>query len=171
MPALRLTAQAPPFPSWHRIWLYISVLCVTGLLTLVSLTILPLAAQSRTIPIGPLVPQAEPDLGTTSLVAELNMQNLGAKALGYVTHPYLTGRGKLLSFAGDNIQIFEYPTSDIAHKEAWAIFNRAPRLTAKDYFHIFLRDNLIGLYFGHNTVVLTATEEQMGYPLKTLVSP
>ena len=165
MSTLKLTAQIPSSLSWRRPWLYASILGMVGLLSLANFTVLPLVAQSYTIPISPVGPQAEPALGTLHLLADLNTQNLGAKALGYVTHPYLAGRGRLVSFVGDNIQIFEYPTNEIANKEAWAIFDRTPRLATKDYFHVFLKNNLIGLYFGYNSKVLTVTEGEMGYPL------
>jgi hypothetical protein len=146
-------------------WTYASAASAGGLFLLIRFAALPLAAQGYTIPISPVLPQAQPGTATSQFLTNLNAQDLGAMALGYVSHPYLTGQGTVLAFEGDNIQIFEYPSSEIAHSEALAIFKRAPGLAVKNYFHVFQQNNLIGLYFGHNNVVLEVTEENMGPPL------
>jgi len=144
---------------------YALVLCAASLPFLVKFAVLPLTTQSYAVSISPVLPQAEPGPATADLLANFSAQNFTVKPLDYVAHPYLTGRGTLVGFAGDNIQIFEYPTSAAAHDEALAIFGRAPRTAAESYFHLFLRANLIGLYFGHNAEVLAATEEMMGPPI------
>ena len=53
----------------------------------------------------------------------------------------------------------------MAHSEALAIFGRAPRTAAESYFHLFLKENMIVLYFGYNAAVLKATEGMMGSPM------
>jgi hypothetical protein len=111
------------------------------------------------------VPNAEPGVATSNLLGSLNAENLAVTSLGYVAHPYLAGRGRLFAFAGDNIQVFEYPTSEMAQAEASAIFGRSPRLATESYFHLYRQGNLIGLYFGHNAQVLKTAEETMGAPL------
>jgi hypothetical protein len=165
MSTLRLTIQKYPSFSWHRPWLYASVLGVVSLLLVLNFLALPLIAQSYEISISPTVPQAESETATSNLLASFNAQNFTAQPLDSVTHSYLTGRGTIFVLAGDNIQIFEYPDVATAREEAFAIFKRVPRLAIKSYFHIFLSGNLIGLYIGHNPVVLQITEEEMGPPL------
>jgi hypothetical protein len=149
----------------RRPWVYASLLGVAGLFFLVKFAALPLVAQSDTVPVNSIAPQAEPGLATSNLLIDLNSQGAGAEPLDYITHPYLRGRGTLLGFAGDNIQIFEYSTGETAHSEALAIWGRAPRLAAESFFHLYLQGNLIGLYFGHNAEVLKAAEKTMGAPL------
>lgn len=155
----------PKLFSLRRPWIYISISSAAGLILLINFAIMPLVVHGYSTSITPTGPQAEPGLSTSNLLRDLNAQNPGAGLLGYVTHPYLTGRGRLLGFAGDNIQIFEYPTSEMARSEALAIFGRSPRLAAVSNFHLYLRGNLIVLYFGYNTQVLKIAEEGMGSPL------
>src|SRR6185369_4591269 len=104
--------------------------------------------------VSPAVVQATPGSVTATLLADLKTQGIDAAPLGEVKHPYLTGHGTMIGFAGDNLQIFEYPTSETARAEAEAISKRAPRLVKKSFFHVYLHENLIGLYFGHNEAVM-----------------
>ena len=167
-PIWRRSHGASRFPlsfSMRRPWVYASLLGVAGLFVLVKFAALPLVAQSDTVPVNSIASQAEPGLATSNLLKDLNSQGVAAEPLDYVTHRYLTGRGTLLGFAGDNIQIFEYPAAETAHNEALAIWGRAPRLATESFFHLYLQGNLIGLYFGHNAEVLKATEETMGVSL------
>lgn len=170
MPTLELNKTARPhfFFSPRRPWMYVSILGTAGLLLLINFAAMPLVVQGYTTSIDPIVPKAEPGLATSNLLKALNAQNLGVENLGRVAHPYLAGRGTIFAFANDNIQIFEYPTSEMASKEASAIFERSPRLTTLDYFRLYLQGNLIGLYFGYNAEVLKITEEKMGPPIQAL---
>ena len=149
----------------HKPWIYFSVLGMVGFLFLANFVIVPMAQQSYAISIRPITPQAEPGAATASLVGDINAQGVSAESLGYASHAYLPGKGSFIIFAGDNIQIFEYPDNKTAQSEAAAIFKRAPSLVAKSYFHIFLRGNLIGLYMGNNAKVLSITEAVMGAPI------
>ncbi len=157
--------EVPSLLSLRRPWIYVAILGMIGLLFLINFIFLPLFRESYAISISSIAPQAEPGSATANLLTDINAQNFAVQSVGYVTHPYLTGRGRLIVFAGDNIQIFEYPKSDVAKSEALAIFKRVPRLAAENYFHVFLQGNLIGLYFGQNARVLTVAEEMMGLPL------
>jgi len=149
--------------------IYASIVGVAIVLLLANFEVLPLAIQSHVTLVDPVLPQAEPGPATAKLLMELNAQNPGVTLLDYVTHPYLTGRGTLVGFAGDNIQVFEYPTSELARSEAAAIFGRASRTAAKSYFHLFLKENLIVLYFGYNAAVLKATEDIVGPPIANTI--
>ncbi len=144
---------------------YATMIGVVLLLLAANVEGAPLQLPSRSISITPSMPQAEPNSATAHLLMSLNALAPMVVSFGYVTHPYLMGRGALLGFAGDNIQVFEYPTSEVARSEAAAIFEKAPRTAAKSYFHLFLRENLIVLYFGHNETVLKITEAMVGSPL------
>ena len=161
--------KSPLLFSTHRLWVYVSTVGMAGMIFLIiQYAALPLVAQSYTIPTNStnlIVPQAEPGVATSQLLEDLNAQNLNAELLSYVTHPYIAGRGTLLVFAGDNIQIFEYPTSEMARTEAMAIFGRAPRLATESFFHLYLQKNLIGLYFGRNVEVLRVAQQMLGFPL------
>jgi hypothetical protein len=153
------------FFSPRRPWMYVSILGAAGFFLFINFAIMPLVVHGYAVAIGPTVSQAKPGLATANLLSDLNSQNLAAWSFGGLTHPYLAGRGTLLVFAGDNIQIFEYPTDETARAEALAISGRSPRLAAQIYFHLYLRGNLIGLYFGYNAEVLRITEGEMGPPL------
>jgi hypothetical protein len=164
------TANVPLSFLSRGLWICASVLGLVVAFFLLQFAVLPLATRSYAASISPIAPQAEPGATTADFLKELNAQNLAANSLGSVTHPYLTGHGTLLGFAGDNIQIFEYPNSDIARTEALALFGRSPRLASESYFHLYLRDNLIGLYFGHNMAVMSVTQQMLGSPLASPVS-
>jgi hypothetical protein len=154
-----------------RVLMYASIpFGAAFLIFLVKVAVMPIAAQGYTVSVDPIAPLATPGLATSNLVADLNAQNLGAQPLGSVSHQYLTGRGTLVGFMGDNIQIFEYATNAIARAEASAIFKRAPRLATESLFHLYLRDNMIGLYFGHNAAVMQAAERTMGSPISATSS-
>jgi hypothetical protein len=166
MPALKLiTAQNHRSFSWRKPWLYVYAFGIVGLLSLSNFILLPLVAKSSIVPIDPTVPQAEPGIATSNLLASFNAQKPTARPLDFVTHSYLTGQGVIFGLAGDNIQIFEYPNADIARKEALAVFKQVPWLVSKNYFHIFQSGSLIGLYIGDNPAVLQLTEREMGAPL------
>jgi hypothetical protein len=168
MPVLKLRkniVEAPAFFSLRRRLIYVSLSGMMGVFFLVKLAVVPLVARGYTVPVAPLAPLAVPGPATATMIADLHAQNMSADSLRYATHPYLTGRGTLVGLAGDNLQIFEYPTGEMARKEASMIFTRAPRLATESFFHLYLRDNLIGLYFGHNAAVIQAAEQEMGAPL------
>ena len=140
-----------------------SLLGMMVLFLLIKFAVLPVIVQGYTIPVNPA--GAEPGVGTADLLREFNVQGSTVLSFGYVAHPYLTGRGRLLSFAGDNIQIFEYPNSEMARSEALAIPGKSPRLAAQHYFHVYRRGNVIALYFGHNADILRVTNAIMGSAL------
>ncbi len=149
----------------------ISILGMATLFLLINFEVLPFVARSQTISVYPAFPQAQPGPATADLLKDFRAQNFVVVPLDSVAHPYLTGTGTLLGLAGDNIQVFEYPTSGAAESEASAIFGRAPETAAKSFFHLFLRGNLIVLYFGHNTKVLEATEKVVSLPVRKISSP
>lgn len=150
------------FFSLHRPWIYTSIACAIGLFVLVNIAVMPLIVQGYTASITPTVAQAKSGPATANVLKDLNEQNLNVENLGHVSHPYLMGRGTLVGFMGDNIQIFEYPNAETARTEASAIIGRSPRLATERYFHLYRQGNLIGLYFGYNAEVLKAIQEEMG---------
>ncbi len=172
MPAIAIKRKikpikSRPFFSLRGPWIYISFLGIAGFPLFVNFVGMPLVVHGLTTPIGPATPQAQPGIGTFNLLRDINAQGFGAQDLGRITHGYLAGRGTVLAFAGDNVQIFEYPSNEIARTEASAAFKRSPRLATLGYFHLYLQGNLIGLYFGHNAGVLKIMEDKFGSPVPT----
>lgn len=115
----------------------------------------PVAAQSETaVPYEQGAPSE-----TAQFLQDLRGMGIAALTLGTVRKPYLEGTGTIVAFSNDNIQIFEFSNPSIASAAAAQIFGKAPRLKKEpNFFHAYMKDALVILYFGHNQEVMQTME-------------
>ena len=105
---------------------------------------------------------------TQSLIRELTSNGFTAAAVDKVTRRQFTVGGTIVTLNGDNIQVFEYPSHEMAVIEA-SNLQEEYRISSqtsgwKNRMHLYVYDTLIIYYVGNSSTVINALDQNTGLP-------
>jgi hypothetical protein len=97
---------------------------------------------------------ADPGPATTNLLNKLSQHGFAPNPIMTMSRPQFSVQGRIIAFADDNIQIFEYPDSPAARTEYDAFMQK----NTKTYRHAYRENNIIALYIGDKPTIMQALE-------------
>lgn len=104
--------------------------------------------------------------GTKSFMKEFENQGLVPVSIGGVSRSPLTVLGNTIIINGNNIQIFEYPNSEMAAREALLLSQKyestAESAEWKQNMHVKVKNNLVIFYMGSDSSIVRLLEQNSG---------
>lgn len=137
----------------------IPTVLVSGAYAFAQVFLVPSIAEGESVA---LISKTE----TNVFYAKLGLMR-NARMLGEINDSRMSVPGTIIGFNRDNIQVYEYPSAQAAKMGAQALKHRAPWLLRTQYFHAYVKGNLVVLYFGSHTDILHDLAEFLGpeYPI------
>jgi hypothetical protein len=115
---------------------------------------------------------SKPQAGRTAkdldtLVEALKAQGLNVERADDVSQPFFSIEGRALTVNGENVQVFRYPTTEAAGREAGQVSPDGSSVGTSMMSwmappHFYRKDNVIVLYVGGNGEVLRALQSVLG---------
>lgn len=117
--------------------------------------------------VHPVVSHGGPVKDYVSLSDHLRTAGATIEPVGEVSQPFLSVKGQTIRMNGEDVQVFEYPNTAAANREATSISDDGysvgtTMISWVSDPHFYKIDKLIVLYVGDNQGILTILDQVLG---------